>query len=293
METFIIDQPGTLEEILKKKFENISNRTLKQWIQHKRIWVSEKCATHLQQSVKKASSISIKPKDKLINGIPIVYEDNDILVVLKPAYLLSVDRDKPKEKSLHRILKDYVQPKRIYPVHRLDYEVGGLILFAKTSQARDELKSQFESRLVKRTYLALLEGLLPNKKGVWKYFLSEKANLDVVATADPNRGKYSETHYKVLALGLQTSWVQLTLQTGRKHQIRVHSQMAGYPIVGDKRYGSTSDLFSKKGMALFAKTLSFSHPIHKRALSFQAPLPEFFIRLLRKEKIHPASFLKN
>ncbi|WP_041278105.1 RluA family pseudouridine synthase [Desulfotalea psychrophila] len=217
-------------------------------------------------------------------GLPILHEDKDIIVVVKPTGLLTIGTDREKSRTAHYLLNDYVRkgnPKssnRVYVVHRLDQDTSGLLIFAKSEEAKKFLQKDWEN--TEKHYLAIVCGKLKEKEGTISSYLTENKAYKVYSTPDSTKGKLSKTAYKVIKEGKEVSLIDIHLLTGRKHQIRVHFAENGHPVAGDKKYGTgTSGL---KRLALHARSISFTHPYSHKIMTFDTGLPEDFTRLLRK-----------
>ena len=218
----------------------------------------------------------------LPRGVMIIYEDRDILVVNKPAGLLTMGTEKEKVNTLYYSLTDYVRKgnaksrNRIFIVHRLDREVSGIVVFAKTEAAKFCLQDNWEA--TEKTYLAVVHGEMENKEGTITSYLTENSAYVVHATRDMRNGKLSQTAYKVLRETRLYSLLEIRLLTGRKHQIRVHLADEGHPIVGDKKYGKGDR--DQKQMALHAVSLTLNHPHNGRPMTFEHKAPAHFNHLL-------------
>jgi RluA family pseudouridine synthase len=217
-------------------------------------------------------------------GLPILHEDKDILVVEKPAGLLTIGTERDKSRTAHYLLNDYVRkgdPKsrnRVYVVHRLDQDTSGILIFAKSEPAKTFLQENWEQ--TDKRYLAIVHGRLTPKEGTISTCLAENTAHRVYSTPDAARGKLSHTAYKVLKETKGFSLVEIHLMTGRKHQIRVHFAEKGHPVEGDRKYGNR-DVVSKR-LALHARSISFTHPFNARQMAFDTGMPEDFVRLLGK-----------
>lgn len=213
------------------------------------------------------------PKD-----LKILYEDNDILVINKPAGLLTVETATNKFKTAYYILTDYVRKgslksrKRIFTVHRLDQWTSGVLIFAKSEDAKERLQDNWKQ--TKKTYIAVVYGKLKPKQGIITSYLFETKQYIVYSTTDKTKGKLAKTGYKVLKEAGEFSLVELNLMTGRKNQIRVHLADKGNPIRGDRKYGKDKDAY--KRLALHAKSISFSHPTTNQRMTFEAKPPSHF-----------------
>ena len=207
--------------------------------------------------------------------INIIYEDNHLLVVEKPSNV-PVQEDSSKDIDMITLLKDYRKQNENKPgeayiglVHRLDRPVSGIMVFAKTSKAASRLSDQIRQNKLKKTYLAVVENTLPTKGKLEDYLIkNEKENKSYVASKD--KGKYSCLEYKVLSAKDNMSLVEINLITGRSHQIRVQFSSRSNPLTGDSKYGSNPNNID---IALFAKSITFTHPTTKEELTFTLNSP--------------------
>jgi tRNA pseudouridine32 synthase/23S rRNA pseudouridine746 synthase/23S rRNA pseudouridine1911/1915/1917 synthase len=215
-------------------------------------------------------------------GVAILYEDKDVIVVEKPSGLLTMGTERDKTRTAHSILNDYVRKgdprskNRIYIVHRLDRDTSGILLFAKSEAAKNFLQTDWSA--TDKQYLTIVHGSLSPKEGTISSYLAENSAFSVYSTLDQAVGKLAQTKYTVLKETKGFSLVQIHLLTGRKHQIRVHLAEKGHPVVGDKKYSKGNDAYGR--LALHARSLSFTHPISRKRLTFATGIPEFFIRLV-------------
>jgi len=221
---------------------------------------------------------------RLPRGLAILYEDRDILVVDKPAGLLTVATNTEKSRTAHFILTDYVRrgsPRsryRILVVHRLDRETSGVLVFAKSEDVKYFLQARWPD--TEKKYLAVVHGTPAEPVGTISTYLAENSAHVVYSTDNAAKGKLSHTAYKVLRQAGRFSLLEVTLLTGRKHQIRVHLADQGHPVVGDRLYGRQSDDYQR--MALHARSISFTHPSTGERLTFEAEIPPHFDRLVRR-----------
>ena len=225
---------------------------------------------------KKKSRGKRRPK-----GLIILHEDRDIIVVDKAPGLLTMGTSREKVKTAYYALTDYVRkgnPKsreRIYIVHRLDREVSGILVFARSVAAKNALQAQWAK--VEKHYLALVRGVPRDSEGTFSSYLVENGVHSVHSTTDPKRGKLSHTAYKVLGQSKGVSLLDINLLTGRKHQIRVHLAENKLPIVGDKKYGEKRS--GGRRLALHAKSLAFEHPHSGAPCFFETRIPHIFSRI--------------
>jgi len=230
-------------------------------------------------SVSKHSS----PNRKFLpHGLVILHEDRDILVIDKPAGLLTMGTDRDKTRTAYFFLTDYVRKgysksrNRIFIVHRLDRETSGIVIFAKNVEAKFRLQDQWKE--TEKKYLAVVHGQCAQKSGTVTTYLAENKARIVYSTSDKSKGKLSRTGYKVLKQTKDFTLLELDLLTGRKHQIRVHLAGIGHPVVGDQKYGKGDR--DRPRLALHARSISFQHPFSGQRLTFDAPVPVFFNQLV-------------
>ncbi len=209
-------------------------------------------------------------------GIPVLYEDNHLLVVVKPA-CVPVQADESGDLALLDICKNYIKKKYNKPgavflglVHRLDRPVSGVIVFARTSKAASRLSEQFRKHATEKSYLALCEGSLKKEATLTDYLLRKERNTLVSNKA---KGKYAELSYRLLKYQQGVNLIEIDLKTGRHHQIRVQFASRGNPLLGDFRYGSKIK-FPNKSIALHSHKLKIFHPTSKEKMTFTCQPPK-------------------
>jgi len=256
---------------LQKLSPGSSKNTLKSWVEKGRVTVGGALARRWNCNVQ--GEVCVGQRAAFADeGVKILYEDLHLVVVDKPIGLLSVRTDSEAERTVHSILKRR-RTKVVYPVHRLDRETSGVMVFVYTFAAQKVLKEKFEAHAIEREYRGIVEGILKPKKGTWKSYLAEDTNYFMKSRPE---GKLAITHYEVIQHRKHTTLVRFHLETGRKNQIRVHASEAGYPILGDKKYGSSS--YSPMGrLCLHAHILGFDHPVTGKKLRFTSPIPSVFL----------------
>lgn len=206
--------------------------------------------------------------------INVIYEDNHLLVVEKPINI-PTQEDNTKDKDLLTILKEYIKEKYNKPgnvylglVHRLDRPVGGIMVFARTSKAASRLSEQVRNKTFKKTYNAVVIGNIENTGKLKDYLLKdEKRNIVKV----DDKGKEAILNFKKLNFKDNMSLVEINLETGRSHQIRVQMSHHGYPLFGDQKYNKNAKVGEQ--IALFAKKIEFVHPTTNELLTFELDLP--------------------
>lgn len=234
-------------------------------------------------NLKEAEPLNLKPEEL---NIEIIYEDNDIIVVNKPQGMLTHPVGNKKEGTLVNALLFYSKNLsgiggvlRPGIIHRLDKDTSGLLLVAKNDFSHKILSNDLKERKIKRIYYALVKGILKEDKGLIEIPLTK--NFKSKKFVKPSfSGRKAITEFKVIKRYKDYTLLEISLRTGRTHQIRVHLSYIGYPIVGDKVYGiAHPDL---KGQLLHAKKLIFNHPRTKEKLIFKAPLPYYFENFLKR-----------
>lgn len=218
----------------------------------------------------------------LPKGLLVLYEDKDLMVVDKPAGLLTVATEREKTRTAHFILTEYFRRgcgrcrKQLFVVHRLDRDTSGLLIFAKSEEAMDRLKTGWKQ--TEKKYVAVVHGRCEKASGTITSYLAEDESYNVYATSDSTRGRLAQTAYTVIKETKNFTLLELVLLTGRKNQIRVHLAGMGHPIVGDAKYGRADD--PQERMALHARSISFKHPFSGKQLRFESEVPEFFSTLV-------------
>lgn len=214
------------------------------------------------------------------SSIQIVYEDEALIVVDKPAGLLTVATDRESLDTLYVRLNAYLRQRdgaRAAVVHRIDRETSGLVLLAKSEAAKTRLQESWPA--VEKRYLAVVHGAPAQAEGTISNYLSEhERSLKVTASDYPRAGsRLAVTHYAALKTVGERTLVEVRLETGRKHQIRVHLAGLGCPVVGDRRYGAAP---SAPRLALHACGLRLTHPLTGQPLCVRSPLPAALRKLL-------------
>ncbi len=209
------------------------------------------------------------------NDLEILYEDNHIIVVIKP-YNIPSQADSSHDLDMLSLIKKYIKEKYKKPgnvylglVHRLDRPVGGIMVFAKTSKAASRLSKDVRENKLHKKYYAVIHGVLDKKQGTLINYIKKNKDFNAEITTK-EEGKYAELSYKVLEEKNNLSLVDVDLKTGRHHQIRIQFKHIDHPLYGDQRYGFQD----KKQIALYAYELSFIHPVKKEKMVFTA-LPKY------------------
>ncbi len=229
------------------------------------------------------------PRPSLPPGVRLVHEDEQLLVVDKPANLLTVPTDRGEKRTLIRFLYEYVNRGRmpfghmLTIVHRLDRDTSGLLVFAKDRATGLALQAQFAGHQPEREYVAIVAGRVEPATGTFRSRLITGKNLTRRSTHRTDEGEPAVTHYRVERAGADATVVRVTLETGQRNQIRVHFAEAGHPVLGDERYKpdlARHTRWRAARVALHATVLGFVHPKSEKPLRFESPLPPEFGRFL-------------
>ncbi len=261
--------------------QNKSKNVIKTMIQNGSILVDGKTVTKANYPVSMKDLVTIKPKPIVYQNyeIPILYEDQELIAIEKPAGLLTIATNKEKELTAYHMVSQYVnqkEHKKVFIIHRLDQETSGVLMFAKNERIKNLLQDNWNSIVRVRGYYALVEGTGLPKKGTIHTWLQE-TKTHIVYSSKSRIGKEAITHYQVLSEKKDVTFLNIHLDTGRKNQIRVHMKELGHPILGDIKYGNKKT-FSR--LALHAYHLEFVHPITKKNISIVSEMPECFLSYL-------------
>ena len=212
--------------------------------------------------------------------LKILFEDNHLLVVVKPQGIAVQKNDAASTDDFQSVLKDYLKKKYNKPgnvflgiVHRLDQPVGGVMVFAKTSKAASRLSEQIRQNVWKKRYLAVVDGVPEQKNGVLEdYLVKNEATNEVYVSKKSNpKAKFARLSYETLKAAGNRSLLEISLETGRSHQIRVQLSSRGFPIVNDHKYNKNAKIGSN--IALWAYSLEIEHPVTKEKLVFSEEMP--------------------
>ena len=279
--------PAELLAYLFSIWPEVKKKQVKMWLKYQAIMVNGRPVTQFNQPLHPGDVVAVRtdrfatPKTVLPGGMNVFFEDAALIVINKPADLLSIASEAEPEKTAYFKLTEYLRGnddrgrERVWIVHRLDRETSGLMVFAKTAEVKATLQAgwdQFEKR-----YEAVVEGRLPQAEGTFESDLDESNPFRVRIVPPSALTRHAITHYKVLSHKRGRTLVALTLETGRRHQIRVQLAAAGCPIIGDEKYGSKSN--PAKRLGLHACGLRFPHPKTGEELRFESPLPRELARL--------------
>jgi RluA family pseudouridine synthase len=271
---------ASLLDILQQKFPDSTKTTLRQMLKSGRVRVDGEKEVDAKREIEAGETVDIAQKAvhlALPDGLALLHEDADVLVVLKSNGLLTVATERERENTAQAYLNAYLEQKgeeRVHVVHRLDRETSGVLVFAKSFAAREALKEQFAAHTTERVYIAVVEGTLDPPRGTFRSHLLERRDLRMQSVAAHPDAKLAVTHYRTIESKGAWSMLEVRLETGRKNQIRAHLTEAGHPVAGDQLYGSKQNPLGRLG--LHAKTLGFTHPTTGERLTFTAAIPKAF-----------------
>lgn len=273
---------------LAEKLPDVKRTGLKQMLAHRQVRVGGNIVSQATRPLAPGEKVEVNLnrefREFYHRRLQIVHEDDDIIVINKGYGLLSMADDSDrKQETAYSILRDYLKKEhhanKLFIVHRLDRDTSGLMLFAKTLEAKEALQHNWNNMVIERKYLCVTEGAPEPAEGTVRSYLLENSRHEVYSTDDPAAGgKLAVTRYRTLAARGGMALVECQLDTGRKNQIRVHMKQLGTPICGDRRYGGHVSPVHR--MALHARTLKFVHPSTKRLMAFTTPIPASFRALV-------------
>jgi 23S rRNA pseudouridine1911/1915/1917 synthase len=273
-----------LIELLTEEFKTASKTTVKQLITHGSVKVNGKMVNNPAQVVKPGDKVEYFREQRMQSKVkppyPVYFEDDSILITEKPAGLLTIGDKGLGGTSFYKIMLDFVKEKskgkeRLFVVHRLDREVSGLLLFAKSEELQQKIKEGW--RDAKKLYYALVEGTPPEEKGTIRSWLVEGRDQKVYSVKIQEGAKLGITHYRVMDKTPDFTLLEVELETGRKNQIRVHLSEMDCPVVGDRRYGA--DATYDRRIRLHAFYLSVIHPVTGRLIEAKSKMPKGFLVL--------------
>lgn len=262
---FPVNAPVKLMEHLSASMPDRKRTFIKQLLSHNQVAVNGRPESQFDLELQPSDSVKVNftHEFKVFNNrrLKIVYEDDDIIVVEKGYGLLSMGNDKKPDNTAYSILRGYVKwtnpLNKIFIVHRLDRDTSGLMMFAKSMEAKEKMQHNWNNMVLNRVYVAVVEGEPEEKEGTVKSYLVENSRYEVYSTDDPKKGQLAVTRYRTIQTNGKYSLLELELDTGRKNQIRVHMHDLGHPISGDTKYGAEKSPLHR--LALHAKTLRFIH----------------------------------
>ena len=280
----IVNKNGELLDYLYEHLD-MPKKRVKQYLVHGSVYVDEDRVTQYNYPLVAGMKIMVDTNSKNVKKMPfeILFEDDHLIVVNKPSGLLTIATEKEKERTLYHIVRDYVVSKnprgRIFIVHRLDKDTSGIVLFAKDERTKNQLQENWNEYVSLREYTAVVSGHPKEESGqIVQYLKETKTNLVYVSRQED--GKKAITNYSVVKSSKHYSMLKVTIETGRKNQIRVAFASKKISIVGDKKYGNKD---GANRLFLHANRLKLYYPVIKKDILFETAIPNEFKKLLSND----------
>ena len=279
----------TLAERLRTLFPEASGVSRKDWLARGRVTVNGTVVRDARAEVDDDARIRLGEETvarvALAHPLKLVHEDDHLLVIDKPADLLTIATQTETERTAYRMVYAYLAskrpPGRPLIVHRLDRQTSGLLVLAKSVAVKRDLQQQFAARTVTREYVAIVEGRVTHDAGTLEDHIVQSSALRVRrAGLDEEGARVAVTRYRVRERGPQTTVLDVTLGTGRRHQIRVQLAALGHPVVGDRTYHAKTDPIRR--LCLHATALGFVHPGTRAPVRYESPVPAAFAKAHRR-----------
>lgn len=285
---YTVNEPIELLPFLLLKLSDHGRNSVKSILARGQVSVNDQVVTAYNCRLEPGHTVTIRmgraPEKQPLIGLIILHEDDDVIVVRKEAGLLTVATEQEKELTAYRQLMVHVKSKdpgsRVFIVHRLDRDTSGVLLFAKSEKVQQQLQNTWHESVKERSYIALVEGWVKKSEGTISSWLKESSTMKMYSSSRPNDGLHAVTHYKTIQTNKAYTLLEVSLETGRKNQIRVHMEDIGHPIVGDKKYGSKSKIIGRLG--LHARILAFVHPTTGKMMRFETEIPKPFLAPFRQ-----------
>lgn len=282
-----VKKPAPLMQFLIEQLPGKSRTTVKSLLAHRQVSVGVHAITQFDYPLEPGQMVTINwgvvTEQTRLRGVKILFEDPYIVVIEKEAGMLSIATAKEKLLTTYSILSAHVKKEdptnRIFVVHRLDRDTSGVMMFAKSEAIQEIMQKAWQEAVIRRSYIAVVEGYVEKDKDTIRSFLKENKMLFMYSTKVPGEGDEAITHYKVLKRSEEFSLLEVELETGRKNQIRVHMKELGHSIAGDKKYGSKVNPLRRT--CLHANLLAFIHPVTGEELTFETPTPHRFLTLFQ------------
>lgn len=276
-----VEAPATLLSFLLETVKGKSRNNIKSMLTRGQVAVDGHSATQFDQPLAAGQEVAVAATGgaRVSLPFPLLYEDEHLICVSKPVGLLTMATETEKERTAYRQVTEYVRGQnpegRIFIVHRLDKETSGVLIFAKVETTKRTLQDNWDTLVLRRGYQAVTDGVPKPPEGTVRSQLRETSAHSVYSVR--SGGKEAVTHYKVLRDNGDYALVDITIDTGRKNQIRVHLGDLGYPVAGDRKYGGRRNPIGR--LCLHAHELILNHPVTGAELVLRAETPREFRRL--------------
>lgn len=276
-----VQQECELLEFLFLTFKDKSRNSVKSLLSNHQVAVDGAPVSQFNFKLYPGDTVIISKtaiRKKTRSNLPIIFENDEIIVINKPSGLLSIASDKEKGSTAYRMLTDYVQQKdkhnRIFVVHRLDEDTSGVLMVAKNVKIQQALQDNWNDLVSSRGYYAIVDGQMQEPSGTIKSYLKKNSQNMMYSSKKPGDGQFAVTHYKVMQETGDYSLLDVHIDSGRKNQIRVHLGDLGHNVIGDDKYGNPTNPIKRLG--LHAYELVIKHPFTGKVMKFTAPMPKEF-----------------
>ena len=280
MKKIIVKENIELYTYLRNNLTNMSKNNIKSLLKNENIYVNNKIITKYNHNLKEGDIITIGNKIKTESiDLKIIYEDDNIIVIDKPTKILTISNKNEKEDTLYRKVSDYLkkQNKKVFVIHRLDYDTSGIIMFAKNQNIQKMYQDNWNNLAKEREYTAVVEGITNNNGHIESYLKQTKTLL--VYSSKNKDGYFSVTDYKKVTNNNKYSLLKIYISTGRRNQIRCHMSDIGHPIIGDTRYKSKTNPINR--LCLHASALKITNPLNNKLMTFKSEVPNDFNDLVK------------
>lgn len=280
MKVYKVKEKNELYDFLRQNIVNMSKNNIKSLLKNGNIYVNNKVVTKYNYILNDGDIVSIGNSIKTEDiNLKILYEDNDIIVIDKPTKLLTISNKNEKKETLYRKVSDYLkkQNKKVFVIHRLDYDTSGIIMFAKNQRIQKLYQDSWNDLAEEREYTAVVEGIT-NNRGHIESYLKQTKTLMVYSSKNKD-GYFSVTDYEKVTNNDKYSLLKIYISTGRRNQIRCHMSDIKHPIVGDDRYNSKTNPINR--LCLHASTLKIINPLNNMLMVFESEVPQEFYDLTK------------
>ena len=282
---FNVFEDAPLMDFLIVNLPHKNRNNIKSLLRNKQVSVDDHLVSQFNHLLVSGQRVKISGNrnrmEQKFREFTIVFEDENLIVIDKSAGLLSIATKNEKRNTAYSLLSDYVKKdnfdNKIFIVHRLDRETSGLMVFSKNEEVKKILQENWDETVIEKTYVAVVEGAVNKREGTIVSYLFEDKVFRMHSSDNPKKGLKAITHFSLVKANKNYSLLKINIETGRKNQIRVHMQKMGHCIVGDKKYGATSNPIRRMG--LHAQKLVFNHPVSGEILNFETKIPAMFLRL--------------
>ena len=284
-------ESGSILDVLKKAMGTDSSTRIRKYVRHGRVLCNGRQVIRPDMNVNSGDVLEVT-RDPAAGAhrvelpVPILYEDHDLIAVEKPAGMLTAGAGSEKKPSLYHLVNFYVRQNAfhragVFVVHRLDREVSGIVIFAKSREIQMRIKQSWPT--TEKRYYALVEGRPPKSEGTVESWLAEDGQQKVRSVPKSTSGaRNAVTHYRTLKVIADHTLLEILLETGRKNQIRVHMADIGCPIVGDRRYGASGRFVRR--IRLHGFLFEFNHPVTGKRIRINSQMPAGFLKLGQKDE---------